>query len=862
MSLRHWEALLALIPLGAIAIALIARGYGPQTGRDRIAWVLTGLACLFAVLALSAPTIQSGERGPAVVAVDDSASIGTHELAQERSLLKGAGVADCRAPCRVIRFAGGASATPATHGNAAAPTETNLQNAIEDAVGLTPAGGRVVVLSDGGQTTGDLLADVPLARERGVQVNWVQLKPSDQPDVSITSLHIPAAVHLGDTVPVAVTVHSTRTGFALLKVSSDGLSTRGQTIRVVAGDNPLVLLYTAAKRGWHSFKATVASPSDTDHHNDSLSAVTDVLPAPRVLVVTGPGQTSPQVPAMLSRLGMRVHTVAADQLPVDASGYSGEDAVVLNDVPATSLSRSRTIALDEAVSAGGLGMLVLGGPHSFSLGRYATSPLQNVLPVRSLVPGNLQRRNVAIELVLDRSGSMVDKAGGVAKIVMARQAARQTAGFIATHDDQLGIIDFDIVPHTLIALERLNAAVRNGVDHTIDGLQADGGTNIYLGLKDGFKQLRRSHAQERHMILMTDGITQPENFGPLLAKIRAAHISVATVALGADADRSLLAQISGKTGGHAYITDNAHDLPKVFAKETQLSAKPVRVHGKLSVSLGSDSTVVRSLLGKSLPNVLGNVVVTVKPGAQADLVASGEKSTTNPALAEWQTGVGRVVTWTPGLDGSWGASWLPETHLWNDTVRWLERGVDVPALTPVADPASSGELEINLASAGSAALGTTGITGTLTSSTGKRRTVSFVPGGSAIYTAHVPDLRPGVYAFDLTSSGSSPISGSGAIAVPYASEYSPSTAGVSPMGELVRQTGGRIVDPSGAGAVFGHDHDLAQLLTLLATLCFLSGVAVRFMPARSGRVEVDPEHAPTAARSAGSESLPDPEPAR
>ena len=38
----------------------------------------------------------------------------------------------------------------------------------------------------------------------------------------------------------------------------------------------------------------------------------------------------------------------------------------------------------------------------------------------SLVPGNLQRHNLAIELVLDHSGSMMDTAGGVPKIAMAR----------------------------------------------------------------------------------------------------------------------------------------------------------------------------------------------------------------------------------------------------------------------------------------------------------------------------------------------------------------------------------------------------------------------------------------------------------
>ena len=42
--------------------------------------------------------------------------------------------------------------------------------------GWRPRGGRVVVLSDGGQTQGDLLATAPLARARGVEVDWVALR--------------------------------------------------------------------------------------------------------------------------------------------------------------------------------------------------------------------------------------------------------------------------------------------------------------------------------------------------------------------------------------------------------------------------------------------------------------------------------------------------------------------------------------------------------------------------------------------------------------------------------------------------------------------------------------------------------------
>ena len=58
---------------------------------------------------------------------------------------------------------------------------------------------------------------------------------------------------------------------------------RSETVRVVPGDNRLLLLYTAARRGWHSFQASVKLQRDSNPRNNSLSAVTDVLVRPRVL---------------------------------------------------------------------------------------------------------------------------------------------------------------------------------------------------------------------------------------------------------------------------------------------------------------------------------------------------------------------------------------------------------------------------------------------------------------------------------------------------------------------------------------------------------------------------------------------------
>ncbi len=830
ISFDHLWVLLLLVAVAALGIG-VGLGVRPRWWRAVLGVVLPVAAATALVLALAGPVVRTGSHRATTVLVDRSASIDGRMRTTEDQWVKRARGHDCPGPCRIVSFA----ATPAALAGAqpSDPDATDLQSGVAAAIGLTPPGGRLVVVSDGGQTQGDATATAAAAQRRDLTIDWVPLVDHGRRDAAITAIHVPAAVHVGDTVPLTVTVHSTVAATAELRISRDGGAPASQSIRLRAGDNPLLLLYTAASRGWHSFSATVAEPGDVDLANDSASAVVHVGAPPRVLVVADHG--SPAA-ALLAKRRLQVTTVAPQKMPDTVAAYHRDDAVVLDDVPATALRTAQVDALANAVRFNGLGTVALGGPHSFSLGRYAKSPLQQILPVSSLVPGNLRRHNLAIELVLDHSGSMMDKAGGVPKIEMARAGARQTAAYIAKHRDELGIVDFDVAAHVLTPVVRLSpGAAQKSVNAYIATLQADGGTSIYQGLKQGLVQLRNSTTKQRHMILMTDGISSPANYQPLLAEIRAEHITVSTVALGADADRSLLRKIANATLGHAYATDNAHKLPKIFVKDTRLSAKPVRVTGHLHVLEASDSPILRSLAGHRPPGLRGNVVTNLKGGAQADLEATNKRKTTDPALAQWQVGAGRAVAWTPGLGAPWARAWLAEPAVFDDAVRWADRGAVASRLvpTPTAVP---GTLGLDLAQAGATATRVTTITGTLTSTRSREapHRVVFDRVGPALYRADVSTLPQGVYRFAVTAEGDPGLASSGLVSLSYSAERSPVPATVSPLGQLVTQTDGRVIADSDTDALVGHRYALRDLLTWIGLALFLAGVVIRMWPGTGG----------------------------
>ncbi|HUY97996.1 MAG TPA: VWA domain-containing protein [Verrucomicrobiae bacterium] len=830
--------LLALVPLALVGL----RGRRPDLPRRPrpsrlLLTLLPGTAVVLVVLGLAGPELETRPRPVTVLAIDRSWSIDKGMRAEQGLWFRSLATV-CPRPCRVVEFGRAASALAAsaqglaTHplrGRAAGATD--IAAGVRLAIALAPPGGRVVVLSDGAASAGDTLAAVPQARARRVQIDGVRLTGPVRRDAAITQLEAPSTLHAGDPLPLAVTVRSTVTARATLVLSLDGRPAGARTLVLHPGDTPLQFRLVAPGPGWTAVTARIRLPGDAIPQNDELATVLDVGLAPRVLAV-GPGR-GPGAPlvSLLRGLRLRVRATAAGRLPGTAAGYAGFDSLILDDVPATALSTLQVAAMAAAVRDKGLGLVVLGGPHSFSLGGYAQSPLQRLLPVASRVPGNLQHGNLAIELVLDHSGSMSEPVAGVPEIDLVQRAGVATAHFVAAHGDDLGVVDFDVAAHLLVPMQRVaGAAATRRVVAAIDGLQATGGTDIYAGLLAGGRQIERSAAPIRHLILMTDGISQPEDYTPLLRALRRAHITVATVALGAGADTTLLRTIARATGGHFYATATARQLPRIFAREARIAVQPVAVTGSVRVLPGRDSPLVASLAGGRLPALSGTVLTQLASGAQADLLARGPSGQLDPALAQWQLGLGRVVAWIPGLGGQWAGAWTGRTGMWNDIVRWADRGAGPSPPPPTVVPGSPPWLELDLAPLGAAALGVRSVSGVLVDPAGGVIRLDFTEVGPGLYRAWPRRLPAGVDRYRIAAVGVARLVAVGEIAVPYSEEYRPLPSGATPLAQLVARTAGRML-PVGDPQVLtqGGWQGLGWPLALAALATFVAGACGRLL---------------------------------
>lgn len=610
--------LFLLVPLAVLVGGAWRARRGRRLNRSgSVAIVARCVALLLLIVALAQPAWAGtgtgmGTATPVIFVVDTSArTVGAPRAVEQSWLHDALATLPASALRGLVTFGGSPRLGPAPAradalalASATDPGGTDIASALGLALGAAARGDRLVLLSNGLETTGDARAVAAAASAQGAPIDVVDVGVDQAPDAALTRLQAPASARQGDAIPLLLTVRSTVARRATVALTQDGQPVGQETINLQKGDNPYLVTAPAPGVGWHAYHASVSMAGDTVPQNNALDAVTHVVGPPRLLVVAAGARDGDGSAALLRRCGFTVDLIAPGKTPATMGALDGYDGLVLDDIPATALSGRQIAAIDGAVRVGGMGLLALGGPHSLTLGQYSQSALDHILPVSSVTPGSLGQGAVALQLVLDRSGSMQNLAGGdVPKIQMAQAAANIAVDFTAQHNDDLGIVSFDQDPHILVPIQRVSgqgSAAR--IHDTVNGLTADGGTDIYDALRVGLSQILRSNAPYKHMILMTDGVSDPVSYTPLLRLLESHQVTLSTVGLGTDADVTLLQMLARVGKGRFYYTNDASALPRIFADEARLSAGSASVAGKIPVLVAASVPAVRAA-GQSLPPV-------------------------------------------------------------------------------------------------------------------------------------------------------------------------------------------------------------------------------------------------------------------
>lgn len=821
-----------LLVLLALEAWLAWRGLGV----GRVQWSLAiaarmGVAALL-IATLFAPALRrSSDRVATVFLLDASASMGASgdraALTWIRDALADRDDEDLAA---VVAFGGDArvdrvlEASSEFDGRAVVVDDsaTDIAAALRLGSALLPSDAkrRIVVISDGRVTAGDVRDEAAQLGQGDVPVDVHTITSAQTDDAAVSAIDVPSLARVGDAIQIDVTVSATRASAASVTLRRDGVDVETLVVDLVPGDNRVTFTDEAGTDAGAvmRYQAVVQSAGDAQPNNDAAFAAVPVDGPARVLVVEGTRGEARDLIAALEAGGVGSERVTPADVP-DVQKLATYAGIVFVDVDAAALSTDAIQAVTSAVRDLGRGLVTIGGDRSYGVGGYRESALSDVLPVDSEILDPKRRKTVAEVLSIDTSGSMAAchcagdrntmgaiQEGGINKTDISRAAAERTIAAL-TDNDQIGVLAWNSSADWVIDLQTLPP--QDVIDTGLGSLRPDGMTNLRASLQEAADALLSSSAELKHIILFTDGFTDPqiiEEIADQAGEIYDDHGITTSVLATGEGAAPLLEDIAIAGHGRFHAGTDLDKVPQIMAQEAVIASRDFINEGSFLPEVTSTDEVVQNLT--SSPPLLGYVATTAKPGA-ATLLRIGPDR--DPLLATWQAGLGTVTSWTSDASQRWAqdwAGWDGYTDFWSRVVKDTFQSGDTAGA--VRAHIQDGHLQLTVEGTGSFPDGSTG-TAVVAGPDGQRYEVPLERVDATTFTASLPATRSGTYAVgvDVESAGETVLASSTLASESYPAEYEPGSSDTAAMAELSRLAGGRgeiaaaqAFDPSGlvAGA--------------------------------------------------------------
>ena len=371
----------------------------------------------------------------------------------------------------------------------------------------------------------------------------------DGPEVLVRQVETPSTLREQDTFNVRVVVDATVATQATMHLLIDGRLDSTHIVQLSQGANVFTMPHTPLPKGFHSFQVQLEAAADTMPENNEGISYSTVMGQARILVVEGASGEGRYLADALRAGGMDIVVRPPISVATDAAGLRDFDSVVLLNVRADLLSLPQQHASKAYVQSFGGGLVVIGGDHSYGVGGYARTPLEEALPVRMDLSGRKVQSSVALMLVIDTSGSMGEGPAGATKMDLAKKAAIESVALLGERD-QIGILAFEDGWRWVVEATYLTNP--GEVKSKIGTLAPGGGTEIHAALKEAYRAMAQREAKVRHIILMTDGLAPLGDYDELTKRTRADKITLSTIAVGTDADFGLLQQLAEAGKGRYY----------------------------------------------------------------------------------------------------------------------------------------------------------------------------------------------------------------------------------------------------------------------------------------------------------------------
>ena len=623
------------------------------------------------LLALAEPRLEISRTRVALgVVVDTSASVAPADLQRASRLVSAMNDNRGRNFMRVIPFARATRAPES--GEAESPwrlrptagaggRSTDLEAALREAATSLPVDmlPRLVLITDGRENLGSVARAAWQAQQAGIPIDTFVMQGRPEPALRLMSVSLPVNAFTGEPIPIDLNVSSPKAARVEIELSAEGRSLGKSQVPLAAGVNSVrlhaslntpgaldlsIILRPAVAAGGGfkgdtggGFTGAAGGGATGDLRYDQAV----MLKRPKLLYVS---QDPESIDGHLPRALQAAQFDVTRATGLDAAKLSDYQIVALNNWDIEHISDSRKNDFERYVREGG-GLLVIGGEQNVYVeGKKTEDALERTLPAKLLPPRN--NEGVAVVLIIDKSSSMEGP-----KIELAKAAATGTVANLRPMD-QVGVLAFDNSFAWVVPLRK--ADDRNLINSRIAGIFANGGTQIAPALTEAYNRILPIEAPYRHILLLTDGISEEGNSYELARTALTRRVSISTIGLGADVHREYLEKIAELAGGKAYFLREPSGLEQIVLRDVMEHTGSTAVETALSAQVAKQTEILDGVDFTTAPALKGYVRYETKPAAETILRLDRQ----DPLLARWQYGLGRAAVFTSDAKTRWATDWV------------------------------------------------------------------------------------------------------------------------------------------------------------------------------------------------------------
>lgn len=653
---RTWVLFLAWVPL-AWAVYELRR-----TSR-RIGLALRALSFVAVIIALAEPHITLPESKLAVaVLVDTSASASPADLQRANDLSRSLTKARGGNWTSVIPFARTTRAVTPTETASLSATSgdagraTNLEAAVREAMATLPAGmiPRLALISDGKENQGSVARAAWQARELGIPIDTFALAGRAKPAIRLESVSIPALAFTGEQFPIDAVVSAPAPGPAEVELAAEGQSLGKTNVSLIAGQNPIRLHASLNTPGALALTVTIRPAGSAEIRFDQ----TVTLRKPKILYFTGDlPEDDTHILSVLTGAQCDVKT-ATNLVNIALTDYQ---LVIFNNWDLESMTDAAKKDVEEYVRQGG-GLLIIGGERNVYDEAKAKieDALERTLPAKLAPPRSPE--GTAVTLIVDKSSSMEGR-----KMELARLAAVGAVNNLRPID-QVGVLAFDNTFEWAVTTRKVED--KGFINRVIAGIRPDGGTQIAPALAEAFGKMRPVQAASRHIVLLTDGISEEGNSFTTAAAAKNEQITISTVGIGQDVNKAYLEKVATTAGGKSYFVIDLTQLEQILVKDVLEHTGTTTNETPLAPEVIKKVEILNDVGIETAPKLMGYVRFIAKPSAETILKIDRE----DPLLSRWQYGLGRAAVFASDAKSRWATDWIKWKgfdKFWTNVVRDL-----------------------------------------------------------------------------------------------------------------------------------------------------------------------------------------------